>query len=134
VRPCSSTVTSGSDGDGDILALLDKERNTGLALGLAEERDGAEEEQEEVVDIDPRLRRLPQLRRVSSGSAAWGRDWLHRLGSEMRGSEVRGRMSSRGGLQRGRGFLSGRGGRGAGCTSTVAIGRGWRCFWSGVVS
>jgi hypothetical protein len=70
----------------------------GLAPGLAEERDGAEEEQEEMVDIDPRLRRLPQLRRVSSGSAAQGRDWLRRLGSEMRGSEVRGRMSSRGRL------------------------------------
>jgi hypothetical protein len=31
------------------------------------------------------------------------------------------------------GFICG-GGLGAGCTSTVAIGRGWRCFWYGVVS
>jgi hypothetical protein len=31
----------------------------GLAPGLVEERDGAEEEQEEMVDIDPQLRRLP---------------------------------------------------------------------------
>jgi hypothetical protein len=35
------------------------------------------------------------------GSAARGSDWLRRLGSEMRGSEVRGQMSSKGGLQRG---------------------------------
>jgi hypothetical protein len=78
----------GSGGDGDDLALLDKERNTRLAPDLAEERDGAEEEQEEMVDIDPRLRHLPQLRRVSSGSAARGSGWLRRLGSERRGNEV----------------------------------------------
>jgi hypothetical protein len=35
---------------------------------------------------------------------------------------VRGQMSSKGGFQRGRGVLYGRGGLGAGCTSTVTIG------------
>jgi hypothetical protein len=46
---------SGSDGDGDASALLDKKQSTALALGLAEKRDRAEEEQGETVDIDPRL-------------------------------------------------------------------------------
>jgi hypothetical protein len=53
---------SGFDGDGDVQALLDRERSMRLALGLTEERDEAEEGQEEAVDIDPRLRRLPLLR------------------------------------------------------------------------
>jgi hypothetical protein len=44
-----------SDGDGDTSALLDKKRSTALAPGLAEKRDGAEEEQGETVGIDPRL-------------------------------------------------------------------------------
>jgi hypothetical protein len=46
---------SGSDGDGDTPALLDKKRGTTLAPGLAEKRDGAREEQGEMADIDPRL-------------------------------------------------------------------------------
>jgi hypothetical protein len=46
---------SGSDGNGDAYALLDKKRSTTLAPGLAEKRDGAEEEQGEMVGIDPRL-------------------------------------------------------------------------------
>jgi hypothetical protein len=46
---------SGSDGDGDAPALLDKKWSIALALGLAEKRDGAEEEQGETVGIDPRL-------------------------------------------------------------------------------
>jgi hypothetical protein len=46
---------SGSDGNGDTPALLDKKRGIALAPGLAEERDGAEEEQGETVDIEPRL-------------------------------------------------------------------------------
>jgi hypothetical protein len=46
---------SGSDRDGDASALLDKKQSTALALGLAEKRDGAEEEQGETVGINPRL-------------------------------------------------------------------------------
>jgi hypothetical protein len=46
---------SGSDGDGDASALLDKKWSTALAPGLAEKQDGAEEEQGETADIDPRL-------------------------------------------------------------------------------
>jgi hypothetical protein len=46
---------SGSNGDGDTSALLDKKWSTALALSLAEERDRAEEEQGETVDIDPWL-------------------------------------------------------------------------------
>jgi hypothetical protein len=45
----------GSDGDGDASALLDKKWTIALASGLAEKRDGAEEEQGETVGIDPRL-------------------------------------------------------------------------------
>jgi hypothetical protein len=72
---------SGSNGDGDVQALLDKERNVRLAPGLAEERDKAEEGQGEVADVDPRLRRLPLLRRGSSGSAVRGKRRLRRLSS-----------------------------------------------------
>jgi hypothetical protein len=78
---------SGSDGDGDAPALLDKKQSTTLALGLAEERDVAEEEQGEMVDIDPRL--LPSTlalarflglccpRKVMASSAKLreGREW-----------------------------------------------------------
>jgi hypothetical protein len=81
-----------------------------------------------VADVDPRLRRLPLLRQGSSGSAARGSDGLHRLGSEVRGGGVRGQMRGRGGFQRDRGVLYGRGGLGAGCTSTVTIGRERQCF------
>jgi hypothetical protein len=52
---------SGSDGDGVALALPDEKREAGLVPGLEEEEHGAEEGQEEAVDIDPRLRRLPLL-------------------------------------------------------------------------
>jgi hypothetical protein len=44
-----------------------------LAPGLAEEQDKAEEGQGEVADVDPRLRRLPLLRRGSSGFAGRGK-------------------------------------------------------------
>jgi hypothetical protein len=36
-------------------------------------------------------------------------------------------------LQRVCGDFKGQRGRSVGCTSTVAIGRGWRCLWHGVV-
>jgi hypothetical protein len=87
-----------------------------------------------VADVDPQLRCLPQLWQGSSGSAARESDGLRRLSSKMRGGGVRGQMSSKGGFQRGRGVLYGRGGLGVGWTSTMPIGRGRQCFWSGIMS
>jgi hypothetical protein len=118
----------GSIRDGGVLALLDREWNIGLDLGLAEEGNGAREEQRGVADVDPWLRHLPLLWRGSSGSATRGSDELHRLSSVVRGGGVRGQMSSKGEFRRGRGILYGRGGLGAGCTLTVTIGRERRCF------
>jgi hypothetical protein len=77
----------------------------GLDPGLAGEGNGAREEQGEVADVDPWLRRLPLLRRGSSGFAARGGDGLRRLGSAVRGDGVRRQMSGRGEFQRGRGVL-----------------------------
>jgi hypothetical protein len=81
-----------------------------------------------VADVDPRLRRLPLLRRGSSGFVAWGSDRLRQLSSEGSGGGVRGQMSNKGEFQRGRGVLYGRGGLGAGCTLMVTIGRERQCF------
>jgi hypothetical protein len=58
---------------------------------------------------------------------------VRRRGLAVRGGVVAKQMSGRGELQRRCGVLFGRGGLGAGCTSTITVGQEGRRFWSGVV-
>jgi hypothetical protein len=58
---------------------------------------------------------------------------VRQRGSAVRGGVVEKQMSGRGELQRGCGVLFGLGGLGAGCTSTIMVGREGQRFWSGVV-
>jgi hypothetical protein len=132
-RPCVSAMIFGFRRR-FVLALPEWEWDAGLDPGLAEEGNSTKEKQREVADVDQRLRRLPLLWRCSLGSAARGSDGVRRRGSVVRGGGVEKQMRGRGEFQRGGGVLLGRGGLGAGCTSTITVGREGRHFWSGVVS
>jgi hypothetical protein len=97
--------SSGSVGDGVVLALPEREWDAGLDPGLAEEGNSAKEKQREVADVDQRLRHLPLLRQCSSGSAARGSDGVRRCGSVVRGGGMEMQMRGRGEFQRGGGVL-----------------------------